>query len=397
LKTLIHSKNTYIDEKINTQDIYILTNKEAQILSISASPITSNYETKIETESLLCPAFVNTHCHTELSYLKNKIEPHIGLHNFIVEIEKHKTNDENTITLAANKAIEEMYNNGIELVGDISNTNFISALKQNSYLQFHTFIELYAFDPQKSNIVFERGKQLQNNFFDHNSSIVPHAPYSVSEPLALKIIEYAIAQNAVLSYHNQESQEEDELFFSKSGKIIERLHSFGIDTSLWTAPKKNSIEYFYSFFSPLLNTILVHNTYTKQEQIDWAMQHNPKTYWAFCPNANLYIENKLPNINLFLKHSNNLCIGTDSLASNYTLSILDEIKTLKNNFSILNTSTLLKFATINGAKALKKDTLLGSFEINKKPGFIRLNNLENFEITNSTTVERLNLANNKIL
>jgi len=63
-------------------------------------------------------------------------------------------------------------------------------------------------------------------------------------------------------------------------------------------------------------------------------------------------------------------LGTDSLASNHRLSILEEIKTLRRAFPRIGISEMLRWATYNGAKALQLDSVLGSFEKGKQPGVI---------------------------
>ncbi|HEU0063840.1 MAG TPA: amidohydrolase family protein, partial [Flavisolibacter sp.] len=93
-----------------------------------------------------------------------------------------------------------------------------------------------------------------------------------------------------------------------------------------------------------------------------------------CPNANLYIENKLPSIDVINSKTDAIVLGTDSLASNWTLSILDEIITIQKNFPGIELKELLKWATSNGAKALQMDKELGSFEKGKKPGVIQIVN-----------------------
>jgi cytosine/adenosine deaminase-related metal-dependent hydrolase len=73
---------------------------------------------------------------------------------------------------------------------------------------------------------------------------------------------------------------------------------------------------------------------------------------------------------MLMQHTDNIVLGTDSLASNDQLSILAEIKTLQQNFKELDLAVLLKWATSNGAKALQMDKNLGSFEKGKQPGVL---------------------------
>lgn len=96
----------------------------------------------------------------------------------------------------------------------------------------------------------------------------------------------------------------------------------------------------------------------------------PQTFFCLCINANQYIENALPPIEMLRKNNCTIVLGTDSLASNWSLNILDEIKTIKQNFPAIALEEMLQWATINGAKALQMENDLGSFEKGKKPGVV---------------------------
>ncbi len=81
----------------------------------------------------------------------------------------------------------------------------------------------------------------------------------------------------------------------------------------------------------------------------------------------------------------NIVLGTDSLASNHQLNILEEIKTLHKNFPEIKLETMLQWATINGAKALQMDNTLGSFEINKKPGVVLIEGIVKEELNKASS------------
>ena len=122
--------------------------------------------------------------------------------------------------------------------------------------------------------------------------------------------------------------------------------------------------------------ILVHNTFTSKKDVKWTKENNYDTYWCTCPKANLYIENSLPDYSIF--DTDTLCVGTDSLASNNSLSILEELKVLKEN-SDFDLNTLLKIACKNGAEALGFENL-GTFEKGKIPGLNLINNLDSVSV-----------------
>ena len=363
-------------------------------------------------EGIICPGFINTHCHLELSHLRSKIPESIGMTGFIKEIISIRSHfSDKQIQDAIIEAEEEMIKNGIVAVGDISNNNSTFGQKEKGNLFYHTFIEVFDLNPDKAGEVFEKAitlkkqhQQLETLNFKLSNSIVPHAPYTVSEKLFKLIIQNTDEKNSILSIHNQESEAENELFISKSGTIYDAFKNMGINTDLMRQTGLNSLRSTLPFLTFASKLLLVHNTFTSREDIKWAQKqlrnkesriknHGQKSkiqnlFWCTCPNANMYIENKLPNYNYFIEENVRVTIGTDSLASNWSLSVLDELKMIVKQYPEIPLQTLLLWATKNGADFLGF-TQLGSIEKGKSPGLNLLKNIDELKITSKTEVLKL--------
>ena len=164
-----------------------------------------------------------------------------------------------------------------------------------------------------------------------------------------------------------------------------------MDTSFFKPSGKSSLQTYFQKLEKAAQVILVHNTFTKQADINFIKQsRDAETVWfCLCANANLYIENALPPLDLFCKNACNMVIGTDSLASNHSLSLLDEMKTIQQHFPTVGLEEMLRWATQNGAKALQMDDALGNLQPGKKPGLVLIENLENGRLGNGTSVRRL--------
>jgi cytosine/adenosine deaminase-related metal-dependent hydrolase len=384
----------------------VITDDEGKILEVASpdSPLKSPLSkergsTDVQYHSgIIVPGFVNAHCHLELSHLKGAIPEKSGLDEFIMSIESLRATSEEEIISATEKADAAMYNEGIVAVGDISNKNHSFRTKARSKIHYHTFIELLGFHPSRAEHAFEKGMQLKREYEvqstkyneENNISLSMHAPYSASVPLLEKIKEYAEANNSVLTMHNQENADENLLFLNKTGKILKRLEVMGIDASFFEPTGKTSLLSTLPHL-PAKNKIqLVHNVYTTGDEIDTAMNYNRNSYWCFCPNANLYIENQLPNIKMFYDKKLNITLGTDSLASNWQLSMLEEIKTVQKNFSAIPFEEILKWTTLNGAKLLGISEKYGSIEKGKQPGLVNIQGIDNnFQITSQTKAVRV--------
>jgi cytosine/adenosine deaminase-related metal-dependent hydrolase len=141
----------------------------------------------------------------------------------------------------------------------------------------------------------------------------------------------------------------------------------GQDISFFKPSGKTSLQTYLPLLSTDVKTLLVHNTYTSAADVTYATSIHPNLYWCLCTNANLYIENMLPDVNMMRAAGLRITLGTDSLASNDSLSILSEMNLLQERFDV-PTEELLKWATFNGAEFLEIDRRFGSFELGKQPG-----------------------------
>ncbi|HZK97119.1 MAG TPA: amidohydrolase family protein, partial [Prolixibacteraceae bacterium] len=91
-------------------------------------------------------------------------------------------------------------------------------------------------------------------------------------------------------------------------------------------------------------------------------------WFVLCPGSNLYIEDRLPHIELFRQNKLQICIGTDSLSSNHQLSMLEEMKIIQSHFPAVPLDEIVTWATRNGAEALEMSDWAGTIERGKKPG-----------------------------
>ena len=322
---------------------------------------------------ILSPGLINCHCHLELSHMKNAIPEKTGLVNFVTQVIQNRHLPEQTILEAIEKAEDEMISNGIVAVGDICNNVLTLAQKKKKRIRYHNFIEASGFNPGIAEERFQRAVSIYSTYAQEYgttaaNSIVPHAPYSVSDPLWEKIIHFP--GNRLLTIHNQESPAEDELFRLKQGDLLELYQTLGIDISFFEASGKTSLQTYINRFLNNQQLILVHNVSTSKADLynsTFNIQHST-VFFCLCPNANLYITGQLPPVEMLHKENVPIVLGTDSLASNWQLSIVSEIKTIRDNFPSIPLHELFKWATSNGAKALQMDTSLGSFEKDKQPG-----------------------------
>ena len=200
--------------------------------------------------------------------------------------------------------------------------------------------------------------------------------YSVSNRLFQRLIESNQQNKFPISIHNQETIDEDLLFLNKTGGFIDFWESFGFSLDTFQATGKESIYYAMDRMDAIPNTLFIHNTQMKKQHLEDVLKWNPNAYFVTCPNANLFIENTLPEYSNFNIEGTKLCIGTDSLSSNWQLSILEEIKTILKFNAKLNLENVLRWANYHGALALNLDSKYGSFTKGKEPGILWIQAVE---------------------
>ncbi len=357
---------------------------------VSSTKVDDYANLKVEKLSgVICPGFINAHAHLELSHLKGKIAQGKGLIEFITCVQQLRNAADSEVLEAAAKADEEMESNGIVAVGDINNSAITASIKAKSKLYYHNFIEVFGFDPQNAETVFNNALALQEQFKPLTASITPHAAYSVSKELFKLIRKESESKNTMLTIHNQESDEENKFYRYKEGSFLAFYERLGIDISSFKAQARNSIQSIIPLFSNKQNVMLVHNTYTNMKDVYFTRRFDRKISWCFCPNANLYIEKTLPKLSIFTHHGFNITLGTDSLASNTELCILGEMKVLQQHFPYLELETMVNWATVNGAKFLGIDDEKGTIEAGKTPGLNLITGLDNLKITPEAKVRKL--------
>ena len=281
------------------------------------------------------------------------------------------------------QSIEEadraMWQEGIDAVGDIVNGATSFATKMASPIYYRNFAEVFGL--RQCNL--ERQRELLKY---PNTSLTLHSTYSVLEAPFKEVCGADMEQP--LSIHFLETDNEAKLYqgegslhewYSKVGFECDFLH-YGSPTRRIAEciPKDRSV-------------ILVHNCAISEQDIEVVMNHfTAPVYWALCPRSNSYISGIEPrSVELLRSYGPNIniCIGTDSLASNWSLSIIEELKMFRN----IPLFELLQWATINGAKALGVADKFGSIEEGKQSGIINLTgvNLDDFTLTAESKAVRI--------
>ncbi|RYZ19974.1 MAG: amidohydrolase, partial [Chitinophagaceae bacterium] len=296
-----------------------------------------------------------------------------GLVEFVLQVISGRHERAASMAEAIAAAEAEMRRNGIMAVGDISNTNDTAPQKRQGNLAYYNFVEVLGWAPAGAAASYERARAVLEGFAGCGpATLVPHASYTVSDALWALLAPYF--EGHTVSVHNQETLDEDRFIRDAAGAFVGLYEKLGIDNRHHTPRGVSSLRSYFDKLRPASRRLLVHNTMMPEEDLRYALDNSPagSTFFCLCINANLYIENEVPPVELLRRHGAPVVIGTDSLASNWSLGIHDELRSLRKHFPNIPLEEMLGWATLNGARALGMEEELGSFEAGKKPGVLLL-------------------------
>lgn len=325
---------------------------------------------------ILIPGMVNCHCHLELSYLKGAIaegEGYGGFARSIGAVRNNFTTEERI--RSARLADAQMWEEGVEAVADIANDDLVMEVKTQSKIEYHTLFEFFGLNNRDVEPHFDLANRYPRSF------VTPHSTYSVQDEPFRQI---CARNSSLLSIHLLESDAEEGLYHGR-GSLHEWYQRMG-----WVCD-------FLKYESPAgrvagcidrkCRVLLVHNTRATAEDIATVESHTKNGTWVLCPESNRFISNDRPPVELLRKSGVAIAVGTDSLASARSLSMIENLRLLGNH----PLRELLTWATLNGAKALGIDGMKGSIEIGKRPGLVVIEgaDLHNLCLTPESVAHRI--------
>lgn len=333
-------------------------------------------------EGAVVPGFVNTHCHIELSYLHGKFRKGTGMAGFIDQINEMR----DTSSMEKKKAdiafwMKTLWDRGVSAMGDISNCSDSFETKAASPLYTRTFLEVFGTEPGDCDAVMRNVLELQKvaDTYGLDAAPGPHACYTMSPELLTAVSREGL-KSGYLSFHSEETQEEEDMMISGSGAMFENRKRAGM--SMPPVTGKSSLLYFIDRLEKAHpapfdeHILLVHECCMNEEGIDAVKKVMRHPFIALCPCSNIFIHNTLPPVELMRAAGLKLTIGTDSLSSNDDLDMVREMFCLQENFPDIPLGELLQWASRNGAEFLGKDDVLGQIKEGMRPGLVHIDHID---------------------
>ena len=332
-------------------------------------------------DGAVVPGFVNTHCHIELSYLRGKFRKGTGMAGFIDQINAMR----DTSSMEEKKAdiefwMKTLWNRGVSAMGDISNCSDSFEAKAASPMYTRTFLEVFGTEPEDCDSVMRNVLELQEvaDSYGLDAAPGPHACYTMSPELLTAVSRKGL-ESGYLSFHSEETQEEEDMMISGSGAMFENRRKAGM--SMPPVTGKSSLLYFIDRLETAHpapfdeHILLVHECCMNEEGIEAVKKVMRHPFIALCPCSNIFIHNMLPPVELMRSSGLKLTLGTDSLSSNDDLDIVREVFCLQENFPDIPLGELFQWASRNGAEFLGKGDVLGQIKEGMRPGLVHIDHI----------------------
>lgn len=359
---------------------------EGTILEVSSPPNPDSMPGVEFYAGVLIPGMVNAHTHLELSYLRGTIPTGIGFVGFAAALRENRGRfTPEQIAGAIDYWDARMWAEGVQAAGDICNGESTFEVKCKSRIHYHSFAELFGLEV--AGVVAERiaGVAAQARRMGLSASVTPHSTYSLNEQgFGLAV---GGGENTPLSIHFMESPGERGLY-QGCGEMKEWYERAGVRTDDFTSLYNSPAERIVKLVPAGRQVLLVHNTLIGERDIELLAAHfGDNLTFVVCPLSNRYITGLIPPYGLLRRCGVRIAVGTDSLASNWSLSMIDELKAVGG----VPLEQMLAWATVGGAQALGIDSRFGSLEEGKRPGVVLLTGVdwETMTLTGDARCRRL--------
>ena len=315
-------------------------------------------------EQALLPGLINAHCHLDYTCLRGKIPPQKTFADWIraINAEKAKLSPKDYLS-SINEGFAEAKRFGTTTIANL--TAFPDLVSQiHAPIRTWWFAEMIDVrTPEGASELVDLATESLNN--TENWGLAPHALFTASKNLYERCEEIARCENVLLTTHLAESREEMEMFHDASGPLYEFLKSIG--RPMDDCGNHTPLELFVgaSRGRVLPQWIVAHLNELAESDFELLKKSNMQFDIAHSPRSHDYFKHSQFPFGQLHSLEFNICLGTDSLASNENLSLFAEMRAFQRSEPGISPDEILKMATVNPAMALNQENMLGRI----RPGF----------------------------
>jgi cytosine/adenosine deaminase-related metal-dependent hydrolase len=323
-------------------------------------------------DCIIMPGLINAHTHLELGHLSCSIDQPGDLVEWLLRIvasqhdmsqDQLRERTENAVHRGAKASLAS----GVTTVGDVSRLCAVTRpLLRDGPLRVVSFGEVLGIGKGRLRVE-ERLRAAGDPRHDSDfliTALSPHAPYSIEADGIDRVVDHAREHDMRTCIHLAESVEEIQFLETGRGRFRELLEQIGVWDDLIPIPGHTPVRWMCELGALGPECVIAHGNYVDADEIDLLCATG--TSVAYCPRTHSYFGHEHHPVLELMGGGVNVCVGTDSLASTPSLSVLEELIHVREQHAELPPEVILAMGTINGARALGLAHEIGSLEIGKQ-------------------------------
>jgi len=319
--------------------------------------------------SVLLPGFVNAHAHLELTSLRDFPYPGNFTHWIETLVQKKAETSDLDYEKGLRAGIQESLRSGTTTIGDHVSFNTDLTTLIQSPLRGVLFLEVLGVVPEVAEEILKFAENFEAIFSNASNKMrviaSPHSAHALDLEILQKVLK---SDRSLFSIHLAESAEEDQLFKQKKGPLADFIRRKNVGANNYLPLQNSAVQYLNAQHLLSSKILAIHCNYVDETDIALLSQNQMSV--VHCPSSHAYFSHQRFPLEKLLKQEINIALGTDSLASGSSLSMLDQIRLVRENYPEIKAEKWLEIATLGGAKALHLDHEIGSIEVGKKADLI---------------------------
>lgn len=315
-------------------------------------------------DCVVIPGLVNAHTHLELTDLKGKV-PFTGsftgwIRALMPQLPRRVSREAQN--QAMHHGLEQSLAGGVTALADIGGGGEAMQVWSTAAAKILGFLEVIGSGPRREGAVRQAidaiGDVPPGSSDAARVGITPHAPYTTDAPVYREVLAYCGRTGRAVCTHLAETREEEQFLREGSGPFRELLEAFGLWDGSFEIPRCSPVEHARRLGLLDAAALLAHVNYVSED--DLAILASSQASVAYCPRTHAFFRHEPHRYRDMIARGINVCIGTDSLASNESLSMLDELRFLRRLDRDSSDARLLEMGTRNGARAMRLGALAGT-------------------------------------